>query len=214
MLGQFSIGPSIKFGRSNLPNDIESIRESENYTEYGNNYAIGILNEYKLKNWFSVEIDLLFDHLSSQKFYFVDKNNSNLYKSNQLNKIGYLSIPLFLQFNYKKLNFNIGCQTSFRISEYTKLTITDQDNSQTIYEGNNYNMFLKKNIALTSAITYRLYENFELELRYIKGFVNIMNEKTGYVYNASTTQFLFGLNYKFDFKKKKSTEEIPEKNDE
>lgn len=211
MLGQYSMGPTAKFGVSDMPNDIESIRRSTHYTEYGSSYSIGIINEYELKNWFSVELDVLFEHLRSEQFYFTDKDKPNGYRSTQLNEIGYLSMPLLLKFNYKKFSVHAGAQASYKVTEHLKLVNTNPDNVQTVNEGRNGEAILKWNYALISAISYNIYQNFELELRYAHGLNNIMNEETGLVYYASTQQFLCGLNYKFDFQKKKSIQEVPQK---
>lgn len=54
------------------------------------------------------------------------------------------------------------------------------------------------------ALAYNIYDNLELEARYVKGLVNIVDPDWGFDYYASTTQFLVGLNYKFKFQKKKA----------
>lgn len=209
MMGQYSMGPSVKYGWSDMPNDIESIRNSTNYTEFGPSYSIGIFNEYQFINWFSLELDILYDHLSSEQFYFHNKENLNGYRSTLLTEIGYLTMPLLLQFNYKKLSLHVGGQVSYKVNEYLKWVRTDLNNVQDVGEGRNGVAILRWNYGFTSAITYNVYQNFELEFRYVHGFSNIMNEETGFVYSASTIQYLFGLNYKFDFQKKKAIQTAP-----
>lgn len=210
-LGQFYFGPAFYFGKSELSNNIISIRSSSNYTEFRNSYTGGFFNEYTFNSWFSMQLDILYDQLNSEQFYFVDKNNPNSYKSNQSDKTEYLSLPLTMQFQYKKLNFNIGYQTSFLLSSYYKSSTTDQFGGTSNSEGKGNNMFLNRNISLISALSYGAYKNIHIEVRYTKGLTNIMNTQAGYQYNSTTSQILIGLYYKIQFKKKEPQTEEQEK---
>jgi len=153
--GQFSIGPALYIGKSELSNDLFAQRSS------------------------------------------------------QLDKIEYISIPLTMQFQYKKLNLNIGYQTSFLVSNYYKATTIDQVGTVSNSEGNGKEMFINRNISLISALSYNVYKNAHIEVRYTKGLTNENNGQTGLFYNATTTQFLIGLYYKIQFKKKELEKSKP-----
>ena len=53
-LGQFSLGPALYLGKSEISNNLTVVRTETKYTEPRNSYVIGIFNEYKFNNWFSV----------------------------------------------------------------------------------------------------------------------------------------------------------------
>ena len=187
-----------------MPNDIESLRNSTDYTEYRPSYSIGILNEYKFNNWFSLELDLLYDHISSEQFYFVDKDNRDGYRSTTKMDISYLTMPLLLQFDYKRLSLHTGAQASYPLVWEMEKTIVDQAGNRDSYGGRATGESLGLNFAFTAALAYNIYKDLELEARYTYGLVNIMDPDWGFTYYANTTQFLVGLNYKFDFQKKEA----------
>jgi hypothetical protein len=200
-LGQFSFGPALYLGKSELSNDIVSVRSSTNYTVSRNSYALGLFGEYKLKKWFSMQLDILYDQLNSEQFYFADKEDPNSYRLNQFDKVEYLTLPLTMQFNYKKLKLNIGYQTSFLLANYSDINLIDPTGLIDIWTGKADEMFTKRNISFIAGISFDLYKNIHIEGRYTKGLSNIMNGTAGYQYNATTSQFLIGLYYKIQFKK-------------
>jgi len=204
MLGQYSVGPTVKYGWSDMPNNIESIRNSTNYTEFRPSYSIGILNEYRFNTWFAVELDILYDFLSSEQFYLVNGDNPEGYRSTTLNEVSYLSMPILLQFDYKKFSLHAGGQASYTLVWETQTVINDGFVNQNSYGSRSTGDGLGWNFAFTAALAYNVYDNLELEARFVKGLVNIMDPDWGFEHYASTTQFLVGLNYKFNFQKKKA----------
>ncbi len=201
---QFSVGPAAYIGKSELSNDIESVRTESNYTEFGNSYAAGLFGEYQIKKWFSIQLDVLYDQLNSEQFYFVDKSEPNRYRSNQLDRLEYLTLPLTLQFNYKRLKLNMGCQASFLMSAYSDRTVIDQFGKVSNWAGDSDGRYLESNYSFITGLSFNVYKNIHIEGRYTRGLPNIMDERTGYKYSATTSQFLIGLYYQILLKKKES----------
>ncbi len=207
---QFSFGPAIYFGKSEILNNISTIRSETSYTEYRDSYVAGLSNEYKLNNWFSMQLDILYDQLNSEQFFFTDINDPTRYRYWQFDKLEYLSLPLTMQFQYKKLNLNIGYQTSFLLSNHYEYTKVDQFGTDNL-KGQDNDMFINRNISFLSALSYNVYKNINIECRYTRGLSNIMNGQTGFHYDATTSQFLIGLYYMVHIKKKEPETEVEEK---
>ena len=204
VFAHYSIGPTAKYVWSDIPNNIESIRNSADYTEFRPSYSIGILNEYRFNTWFAVELDILYDFVSSEQFYLVNGDNPEGYRSTTLNEVSYLSTPILLQLDYKKFSLHAGGQASYTLVWETQTVINDGFGNQNSYGSRSSGDGLGWNFAFTAALAYNVYDNLELEARYVKGLVNIMDPDWGFEHYASTTQFLVGLNYKFNFQKKQA----------
>ena len=213
---QLSIGPSVYYGRSNFPNELNDIdhREGETYeTEFGNSYVAGVFAEYQMKEWFSVQLDVLYDQLNFRQEDVITNSNpvdGSQWISTNERKAEYLSIPLTLQFNYKKMHANVGYQTSFLLSNYERRCTSDPYHGESCQEGKSITL-TDKNISLLLSLSYQVYKGLEIEARYLKGMTNVSDGQSGWnMFYSSTVQYIFGLNYHFDLSKKKTEDEAGE----
>jgi len=205
-LAQFSLGPALYFGKSELKDDYATIRNSTYFTEARNSFVAGVFVEYQFNNWYSMQLDVLYDQINSEKFYLQNKYNPNSYRTNQSNKLTYLSLPLSMQFKYKKFQLNIGYQTSFLLTNSYESTVIDQAQNKTETKGNGKNIFTNLNVSLLVGISYEIFKNIHIEGRYTEGLTSLANNAAGYYSDERTNQFLVGLYYKISFKKKESKE--------
>lgn len=203
VFSQWSVGPQVSIGKSELYNDIETIRTEENFTEYRNSYAVGVVGAYKFNNWLLLQADLLYDQLNSKYFYFVDGDNrASSYRTTEVEKVSYLSVPLSVGISFKRLRVNIGYQPSLLLSGSSTITTIDQVDNVTTVPFKGGGVYSKMNHNLMMSLSYQIHKDLYFEGRLVKGLRNMIDTRTGFVYNQKSNQLLIGLNYRFDLKKK------------
>lgn len=192
---QFSFGPAIYFGKSSFPNDQQTVRSETRNFESRNNYALGVFGEYKFTNWFAAQIDVMYDQLNSEEFYFVDETDPTAYYSATLDRIEYLTLPLTAQFSYKRLKLNAGYQPAFLLSNYTN---TNRNGINESWRGGK---FKEMNSSFILGFSFDVVKDIHIEARYLRGISNIINPDNALYYEARTSQILIGLYYDIRLKK-------------
>lgn len=208
--GQLSLGPAAYFGQSNFPSEKEDFarRVTETYeSKFGNSFAVGMFAEYQMKDWFSLQIDALYDQLNFSEEQIAITSfplPESEWRNTNNRKAQYLSLPLTLQFNYKFLHANIGYQTSFLLNNYEKRCNTTSGSEEC--QSGESTTLTKLNTSLVAGLSFDLYKGLGLEYRFVKGLNNVSNNSSGVnTYQSGTIQYLVGLTYRFRLSQKAAT---------
>jgi len=151
-----------------------------------------------------MQLDVLYNQIRSEKYFLKDKNKPNSYRINQSNKLTYLSLPLSMQFKYKKLQLNIGSQTYLLMANSYESAVLDQTQNIAEKKANVKTVYTNLNTSLLAGISYNIFYKIHIEDRYTYGLTSLVNNTFGYFSDERTNQFLVGFYYKIEFNNKKS----------
>lgn len=198
---QIHFGVAGYTGLGTIYNNYKIERELEEYkNKYRNNWMGGGFIAYDLSGYNSIELGIYYNQLRSFWGKYINQNvNGKLFRfyfEEIERKVDFLTIPITYQYSLKRFKFNIGPQYSFLLKNYSDVHIYQRSTGINRYETEKYNIFINHDYSITLDISYKIFNNLFVEVKYNQGLINISNkEYNGDNFYAASRQFLLGFKY-------------------
>ena len=198
--GQHSVGVKINGGWSKISTKLNSSQLSQEF-KFVLSYQAGLYYNFHFQNKSIIGFELLFSKIAgkehSEQLVTDQYGNSTgqLITNDNTLHISYLSIPIYYGFNYKKLNFNIGLQTSYTIngSAENKTNTPDGNGGFLNFDSDTNKLPIKNyDFGIRAGLFFDLTKRISLEIAYNYGLTN------NYKYSSAKwkiQQFTIGIRY-------------------
>ena len=146
-------------------------------------YQLGLFYKTKPYNQFSVSAEANFSVIGSGRVLTTSDGQTH----NTREKLGYLELPLIVQYSFKKIYFGIGPGVGFKL--FSKITN---------FENSTYDISYYQAVDAAGNLLagFKVSRKVDVNLRYSHGFVNIYKDP-GY---ARTTNKFFNLSVLYSLK--------------
>lgn len=198
--GQHDFGVKINGGWSKISTEINSSNLTQDY-KFMSSYQGGLSYNFHFKNKSIIGAELLFskirgkEHSKSPTTDEFGNPTSQFIISDIDRNISYLSIPIYYSYNYKKLHFNFGIQTSYAIVSdgLAKTSAPDSNGNMLYFESKSEKLPIKNfDFGVRMGLFFNLTNKISIEATYYYGLTNI------YKYSFAQwkiQQFTVGIKY-------------------
>jgi hypothetical protein len=168
-------------------------------------YNGGIYYSYSVSNKFKLGIELLFNRINGKQYTGIpltDNNNNptGLYSSDTIwRHISYLGIPIYLSYNYKRLNLNFGIQTNLRIAGNAREIGSVPSNGDILRWDNKFTNLSgidKIDFGIRGGVIFDVYKNLGIDGNYYFGLNNNYKGSITSNWKMKNRQFTIGIRYK------------------
>ncbi len=215
---QFDIGVKANGGasRMNIDNSFNDAT-TKNYIQPS--YQGGFYFNLHLPHKFSLGAELLFTQIKEKEFVeFPALDTSGHATSNKDNfvlasTLYYLGIPVYVGYNFNRLNINLGLQYNYSLASNTVSNEQYYNNGNIITYEHKYNHsnVIAYDFGARAGLTYKLSNKFSIEANYYYGLKNVLNVDKDYrtTWKWQVQQATIGMRYNLC-----SIEKFPDDNDD
>jgi len=216
--GQQSFGIKINAGFSYLKTErvtYPQIPETQKFYPVLSGQG-GLTYSYSFNSKFQIGTELLYTQIEGKEvfngFSGLLTNNTFIsdgsYEINMSRHIYYLGLPIYVGYNFNKLNVNVGVQGNFKLGGSTHWTASSSSNNgatESYESGSNKLDINKFDYGLRLGVFYKLTEKYSIEANYYHGLSDIING--GFISGSpfwSVQQLTVGIRYNlFELNKRK-----------
>lgn len=197
MKAQQELGLKAGLGMTKLSGTFAKYSDFQKWEYPAPSFHIGGFYNYNLSKNIGLGVELLYTNVGGKQSYQKNTKDSlgniNLQHAVDLDyHMSYLSIPLYVYYDIKKIRINIGIQNGFLLREVNKQTTTTIQNTDTnIVFVNNKLQMNKYSVGIKVGAIYKINNILSIEGNY--WFYKTHDE---YPSTWKVQQVIFGLRYK------------------
>jgi hypothetical protein len=188
VFGQQSIGVKLNGGLSYFKKEIIMNPPVPMTQEFYPMLSVqgGLTYSYCFKNKFLLGTEIIYSQIEGKGYLKTPSSvingvfSNEFITNNSLQHIYYLGVPIYIGYNYKKLNINLGVQTNFALAS------GGLEKIQASYDGQLISYDIKKDdlginkvdFGTRLGLFYKLSDKFSLETNYYCGLTNLIKGKS------------------------------------
>jgi hypothetical protein len=202
--GQHTFGIKLNGGISNISVKTNNGQTLKHISYPQPSYNGGIYYAVNLNKKLTFGTEVLFTQINGKEYLgipFTDNNNNptgQYYSDTIWRHLSYLGLPIYIGYNYKKLNLNIGVQTNIRIGGKVREIGSAPLNGDTLTWDNkftNLNGYDKLDFGIRAGFILKIYRNIGLEGNYYLGLNNNLKGSITSNWKMKNRQLTIGIRY-------------------
>jgi hypothetical protein len=212
--GQHSIGIKLNAGLSNVSVKLNNGQTLSHKFYPQPSYHAGIYYSGELTHRLKFGAEIILTQINGKEYLGIPLTDNNNNPTGQFSSdtiwrhFSYLGLPIYIGYNYKKLNLNFGYQTNIRLGGKAREIGSVPYNGDTLTWDNKFTDLSgidKVDFGLRAGFILNIYKGFSIEGNYYYGVNNNLKDNPKYR-KDKIRQLTVGIRYKCFTMNKKSKE--------